>query len=316
MAVKSTSVKRLRGIRPAAVYGPPFQAGPGSEGTFMKRKWLAVLCILAVAALLTGCGGQQETNQTFTEVTQYLGPTPTASPTPTQDTSGGSVFSSNPYMVDTDTDTIAQQAMSEESYQDNGDYDTAAEATTVYPYAGSTPIPLEPVDAPTATPRAALSFTYITYTATSLGVTFDGPAGWVVDESVNGVYTLTEPEQQIKDNQLGIINVYASTVTSTYSTSELEKEIEQRLDDISATNFTEWKPSYTATRYLMGHKGVYANYSGTLADGTEVGGRVHAVSIDNVLYCIEITYPLNFKDDYLEVFSKMRESISRITSST
>ncbi len=294
----------------------------------MRRKWLAVLCLLAVAVLLTGCNGQQDSGtQTFTEVTQYLGPTNTATPSPTANTSSDgnsdSVFSNNPYMVDNtaadaDADFTAADALGEEDSQDNGVYDDTtivygqADAdATVYPYAGSTPIPLLPIDAPTPTPRAPLSFTYVAYNVPSLGLSFEGPAGWVADASVDGIYTLTEPEQQMKDNQLGIVTLSASPVTANYSETELGTEIKSRLNNISATNFVEWKPSYTATRYLMGSKGVYANYSGTLADGTEIGGRLHAVTIDKVLYCIEITYPYGFKDDYLNIFSKVRETISR-----
>ena len=292
----------------------------------MKRKWLAALCLLAVAALLTGCQGQQQTNQVYDEVTQYLGPatdTPAPTATTAADTSGAgdSVFSSNPYVVSDGTDFTETDALGEEDYQDNGVYDGGDTAVnvqadaeaTVYPYAGSTPIPLEPVDAPTPTPRPTLTFTYVTYNVTSLGLTFDGPAGWVPDESVSGVFTLTESEAQIKEGQLGILTITRSPVSGNYSESELTTEIKQRLDAISATNFSVWKPSYTDTRYLMGSKGVYANYSGTMTDGVQVGGRLHAVTLDSNLYCIEIAYPLNYKTDYLNVFAKMRETIKRVS---
>jgi hypothetical protein len=283
----------------------------------MKRKWLAALCLVMIAALLSACDGQQPSNQTFTEVTQYLGPTSTASPVPSAvPADGNSVFSNNPYVANTDQGFSEADALGEEDGQDNGVYDDGAIAngqadTTVYPYAGSSPIPLEPVDAPSPTPRQALSFTYVQYDIPALGLSFEGPAGWVPDTTVSEMYTLTEPEQQIKDGQLGILKLYASPVSSTYTESNLVTEIKQRLSEISATNFTEWKPSYTATRFLLGNKGVYANYSGTLTDGTQVGGRIHAVSVDKVLYCIEIVYPLNFKDDYLSVFAKMRETVKR-----
>ena len=101
-------------------------------------------------------------------------------------------------------------------------------------------------------------------------------------------------------------------VNSNYTEANLTTEIKQRLSTIGSTNFVDWNPSLTATRYLMGGKGVYANYSGTLANGVEVGGRVHATCIDSVLYCIQITYPLNFKDSYLDIFSKVRETITHV----
>ena len=287
----------------------------------MKRKWLAVLCLVMVAALLTGCEGQQQPNQTFAEVTQYLGPAATDTPVPVNNDvsgvsdGGDSVFSNNPYVVDPAADATvdpnAETALGEEDAGDTVVYGQADADATIYPYAGSSPIPLDPVDAPSPTPRSALTFTYVPYDVTSLGVSFDGPAGWVPDDSVSETYTLTEPEAQIKDKQLGIINIYAVPVNSNYNESSLTAEVKQRLSDIGATNFVEWKPSLTATRFLMGGTGVYANYSGTLADGTKVGGRIHATAIENVLYCIQITYPLNFKDDYLNIFSKIRETIKR-----
>ncbi|HNW85726.1 MAG TPA: hypothetical protein PLP25_09745 [Candidatus Limiplasma sp.] len=295
----------------------------------MKRKWLTVLCLLAVAALLTGCDSQQQTGQTFAEVTQYLGPAVTDTPVPVNsdvtgvsdgDTTGDgsdSIFADNPYVVDPSADTAAdpdaQAALGEESGQtsDTVVYGQADADATVYPYAGSSPIPLIPIDAPSPTPRTALAFTYVPYDVTSLGLSFQAPAGWVPDDSVNEMYTLTEPEAQIKDGQLGVINVYAVPVNSNYNDNSLVAEVKQRLSTIGSTNFVEWKPSLTASRYLMGGKGIYANYSGTLANGVQVGGRIHATYIDNVLYCIQITYPLNFKDDYLNVFAQLRESIKR-----
>jgi len=298
----------------------------------MKRKWLAVLCLIAVAALLTGCDGQQQPTQTFAEVTQYLGPAATNTPVPVNNDVTGvsdgsttgdgsdSVFSNNPYIVDPSTDATADPnadaALGEEGAQTGSDasndtivYGQANADSTVYPYAGSSPIPLDPVDAPSPTPRSALAFTYVTYNVATLGLSFDGPADWVADESVSETYTLTEPEAQIKDGQLGIINIYAVPVNSSYNANSLTSEVKQRLSDIGATNFVEWKPSLTATRFLLGGQGVYANYSGTLANGVKVGGRIHAAAIKNVLYCIQITYPLNFKDDYLNIFAKVRETI-------
>ena len=202
----------------------------------MKRKWLTVLCLVVVAMLLTGCDSQQQPNQTFAEVTQYLGPAVTDTPIPVNNDltgvsdgdatngDGSSVFADNPYVVDpsantdtnADANTVADSALGEEGGQ-NSDaivYGQADAEATVYPYAGSSPIPLIPVDAPSPTPRTELAFTYVPYEVTSLGLSFQGPAGWVPDDSVNEMYTLTEPEEQIKDGQLGVINLYAVPVNS------------------------------------------------------------------------------------------------------
>ncbi|NLV57145.1 MAG: hypothetical protein GXY67_00075 [Clostridiales bacterium] len=281
----------------------------------MKRHWKLILSLLVILATLSSCSGQQNPPQQFAEVTQYIGPVAENTPDPQQqaDTSGSSdsIFSNNPFDVSSDGEELT--GAEEEGFGDEEiiDFAAQAEASTPYPYAGSTPIPLDPVDMPSPTPRTELVFAYDTYT-TSLKLTFEGPRGWVPDESIPEQFILTEPDTQVKDKQPGIVKVYAIPVNNDYSESNLKTEVLERLRAISSTNFEEWSPSLTASRYLMGSKGVYANYSGTMADGVKVGGRIHCTTIDKVLYCIEIVYPLAYKDDYLNIFSKVRETIKRV----
>jgi len=280
----------------------------------MKRTALVLACLAAFALLLTGCQGQQQ--ESYNEVTQYIGPAETATPTPaaTEDTTAE--FTEEDALAEenttetTDSDFDAGLAAQTSLFSSSSSGNDAN--ATAYPYTGSTPIPLDPIDAPTPTPQAALNFTYITYSPSTVAVTFEAPAGWIADETYNEVFTLSEPESQIKNGQLGIINVYAVPVVSDYSESQLVAEIKQRLNTIGSLNFTEWNPSYTATRYLMGSMGVYANYTGTLVTGIEVGGRIHATTIDSVLYCIQITYPLDFRTDFMDVFAQLRETIKRV----
>lgn len=293
----------------------------------MKRTILVLLCLAALILLLTSCQGQQQQPQ-YTEVTQYIGPAATNAPAttapPAAETPADTTAAD---MVDeyTQSDILTEEENSLTDAAGTFDFDpgyaaqtnlfssnTTSDANaTAYPYTGSSPIPLDPIDAPTPTPQAPLNFTYITYSPASVGVTFDAPAGWVADDSYSEVFTLTEPESQMKNGQLGIISIYAVPVNGDYSESQLVQEIKQRLSTIGSLNFAQWKPSLTATRYLMGSMGVYANYSGTLVTGIEVGGRIHATTIDSVLYCIQITFPLSFKEDFLDVFSQLRESIKR-----
>ena len=294
----------------------------------MKRTALVLLCLSVLVFLLTGCQGQQQ-GDVFNEVTQYIGlaetvSTETAAPAAADDTiiSSAAIDDTAAYteedimgeeadsMMEADTTEYVDANYEVQTSLFSSSEDTAV-AATAYPYTGTTPIPLNPVDAPTPTPQAPLNFTYITYSPTNIGVSFEAPAGWVADETYNEVFTLSEPATQIKDGQRGIINVYAIPVSSDYSEAELVTEIKQRLNTIGSLNFSEWRPSLTATRYLMGSMGVYANYYGTLVTGIEVGGRIHATTIDNVLYCIQITYPLAFRDDFMDVFAQLRETISR-----
>ena len=292
----------------------------------MKRMALVLVCLAALGLLLTGCQGQPKENL-YTEVTQYIGPAVTAAPTATI-AATDAVDADTQY---TEEDIINEETNSELEATNIGDannsfdpglaaqtslFSTSTQsgvAATTYPYAGSSPIPLNPVDAPTPTPQAPLNFTYISYSPSTVGVSFEAPAGWIADDTYNEVFTLAEPEAQMKNGQLGILNIYAVPVTSNYTESELVQEIKQRLNTIGSLNFSSWKPSLTATRYLMGTMGVYANYTGTLITGVEVGGRIHAVTIDNVLYCIQVTYPLSYRDDFLAVFSHLRQTIKRTT---
>ena len=299
----------------------------------MKRQWKMLLCLLMVLVALNSCSSPapEDIEPVFAEATQYLGPTslPTEPPplepddfdSNDSDPQDPSVFAINPFIVNTtEEDYESMNPMSEEDtdsediysedYSAQAVYSYIDPAATPYTYAGSTPIPLDPIDMPPPTPKPELVFTYIPYNLPSLRLEFSGPAGWVPDETGNEVFVLTEPQAQVKDGQPGVIKIYASPVTSDYSESNLKTDVTQRLNELSV-NFDVWDPSLTASRFLMGSRGVYANYSGTLFSGVKVGGRIHSTCIDKVLYTIEITYPLDFRNDYLNAFTEMRSSIKR-----
>ena len=297
----------------------------------MKRLWKIALCLALALIALTACSGGEQPNsgsQIYAEATQYLGPvaateTPTEAPqesaAPDSGANGGVSIFDNPYL---DEESISpEDALSEENYIDP--YDTGADtgsllvagnvsggAGTAYPYAGATPIPLTPVDLPTPTPHPELTFNYATYTAGSLGLSFDCPSGWLVDESQTDVFVLTEPETQMHDGQQCIITISAEPVTANYSEKDLKKQVTQRLKEIGSVNFTVWNPSLTASRTLMDSKGVYANYTGTLANGIEVAGRILYASANNKLYGVEMVYPRDYRDDYLNIFAKIRDTIA------
>ena len=290
----------------------------------MKRNWKLIVCLLLAASLLTACSGTPS-GEDFPDITQNIGPTatPTAAPTAppvvegdviSPDEGGESIFSQNPYLEDefTEADALAEEDYIDPEFGVLESFATPEPAGTVYPYAGSTPIPLNPVDMPTPTPKPDLSFTYAQYIASTVGVTFDGPANWQVNESQSSIFVLSEPTNQVKDGQQTTITLSAEPIGSDYSQSELETHVEQRLDTIGGLQFTSFKPSYTATRHMLGSTGVYANYSGTLTDGTEVGGRIQYVSVDGTLYGLEIVFPLGFKDDFIDVFGEIRGSLKFI----
>lgn len=178
-----------------------------------------------------------------------------------------------------------------------------------YAYAGATPLPLDPIDMPTPTPRPKLTFEYQTYEATKLGLKFDGPVGWIVDDSANDTFTLTEPEK--RDNYTAFMTFYKVPVNKQYTASDMERAVNDMLENIKSTNFSnDFKPSYTASRTLIGHDGVYANYEGTLVDGTRVRGRVHVTCIDKVLYSLHMSHAAAYNTEYLQNHAKLRSTIA------
>ena len=291
----------------------------------MKHQLKLALCLLMAAVMLTACsgGGSSSTQTVFPEITQNLGIPATAVPTaePTQEPAPevedeGSVFTDNPYMEEpeyTEADPIAEEDFQEPFDLSNslsGNY-TVVEKTE-HTYAGSTPIPLDPVDMPTPTPKPPISFSYIPYTAGTLGLTFEAPSGWIADDSLTEVYTVTEPAELMNGDQRCVITIVAVPVNNNYDQKDLEKEVKARLNDISATNFSTWEPSLTATRRLMGTTGVYANYSGELVNGVKLGGRIHYVCSNSMLYGVEIMYPREYREDYMNIFDKIRDTLSTI----
>jgi len=295
----------------------------------MKRNWKLIVCLLAALFALTACSSKPDPED-FPDIVQSIGPGGTSAAAPSQPTDapqtnegvagstapgGDSIFADNPYLEDqtfTEEDVLAEEDYIDPEYGVLDSFATDEPVGTVYPYAGSTPIPLNPVDMPTPTPKPDLTFTYAQYIASTVGVTFDGPAGWQVNESQSSVFVLSEPTTQIKDGQQCIITISAEPIGSNYSQRELETHVEYRLDTIGGAQFTDFKPSYTATRHMLGSSGVYANYSGRLTDGTEVGGRIQYVSIDGTLYGLEIVFPEGFRGDFIDLFGEIRSSMGFI----
>lgn len=273
----------------------------------MKKTMLALLLCLCVAALSACSGGGND---------RYSPGEGDSLTQPTQNVSGAA------------TDAPP----SGETDYDSGDYDPASEeglgaedpslganlaqtpvytaAPTVYSqFAGATAVPVDPIDKPTPTPVPPLTFTYQVYDATNLGLSFEGPIGWVTDDSAAEDFVIYNPDPAM--DYMATMTLHASAVTNDYSESELNSYVKTWLNTIGATGFSDYSPSNTASRTLLGHNGTYANYSGTLTDGTKVAGRIHAVCVNRVLYTVHITYPLAYRDTYVDnVYHKLRETIT------
>lgn len=175
-------------------------------------------------------------------------------------------------------------------------------------YAGATPVVIDPIDKPTPTPLPPLTFTYQVYDATNLRLSFEAPVGWSVDNAQGDTFVLTNPARGV-DYQAQIV-VRAVSVDTQYDKGGLKQVIEGMLDTVGENGFVKYSPSNTAERTLMDNTGIYANYTGTLQNGAEVAGRVHATCINKVLYTVHISYPKGYTETYKDnVYAQLRKTI-------
>lgn len=181
-------------------------------------------------------------------------------------------------------------------------------------HAGSTPIPLDPVDMPPPTERPDLTFTFATYTAANLGITFESVAGYIVDDSNPDVYILTEPPEMQKDNYSVVFTFSRNAVTNNYTMNNLRTDIRNFAADLGKVNYQEWRVSDTAERTLLGKPGYYITYRGVLFDGTIVRGRVHMALLDNNrVLSIHYTGPGEYNTDYSNnVFTRIRSTLKAL----
>lgn len=180
-------------------------------------------------------------------------------------------------------------------------------------YAGSTPIPLNPIDMPTPTPRTPLSFTYDTYTASRLGISFESVAGYEVDESLQDSFVLREPANQQKDNKGVVITLTVASVSNRYDKNDVKKDVTAKLKDLGSINYQSWRPTNPAERNLLKAPGYYADYRGVMMDGTIIRGRVHmALLPGNKLLTLHIEHPAEYNTDYIGVYTHIRNTMKTI----
>lgn len=261
----------------------------------MKKARLIPL-LLAAALLLAGCGGPGGTKTTEEPALQ---PPPLDEPSAAPDTGVEGLPEGYDPSLEEDKDGEMVSG-------------SAADATEV-PHAGATPILLDPIDLPTGTPRPPLTFTYAAYTATGLGLTFESVAGYTVDDSTPNTYVLHEPPEQTKDNHPVSITFTMSPVVASYKSADVRRDLLAKVAELGQVNYKKWEPTYTAERTLLDRPGYYVNYRGVLLDGTIVRGRVHmALLPGNRVLMIHISYPGWYGNDYIGVFTHIRNTIKTI----
>ncbi len=264
------------------------------------NKRLMIIVIILAALMLTACqpgGGTPAADQNT--------PTPTPAAQP------------NPLEVPTEAPAIEglPEGYDPASEEDAGmiTADTQVDELGVPLYAGATPIPLDPIDMPTPTPRQALTFTFASYTASKLGLTFESVAGYNVDDSQPDTFILTEPAEQQKDNVTVQFILQQSTVTANFSQNNIKQDVRTYVTDLGKVNYKDWRLYDTAERTLMGKQGYYVNYRGVMHDDTVVRGRVHMALMDNnKLLMLHFVCPANFNSDYTKVYGHIRDTLKAI----
>ncbi len=262
----------------------------------LKKKLILALCLLASALMLCACsGGGNGADSVTAAPTQNSALVVTAAPAESKDYMSGLPAGYDPASEENGTE------------YDGGDYDEMGRSV----YAGATPIPLDPVDKPTATPRPELTFNYKEYTASAFGLKFEIPYDWNADDSVSGTLVFTDPNTL--DNVNATLTITVTTVASTYNADDIKSDLTAELAALGQYNYTEWKTTTAEKRTLVGGDGYYANYRGVLYDGTIVRGRVHMAIINgNRRIEVVMNCPGWFNSSYTNVFTHFRNTIAYV----
>ena len=262
------------------------------------KKLTCALGLLLCLCLLAGCSGGDGTGKTFEVVTE-----------PTQNTLGSLNATDTPTQAPTSVpDPIAEEIVP--------DLVTSIPDPVVFTdvprmdseYAGATPVVIDPIDKPTPTPLPALSFAaYQVYDATKLHLSFEAPAGWLINDEQDGIFVVTNPDTSV--DYAASITVQVRSTATTYGTDDLKTEVKAMLSTLQSV-FASFSVSNTASRSLLGTDGIYADYTATMDDGTRVAGRVQAVAIGKSLYVVHFSWPRDYNETYKDtVYAQFRKTL-------
>ena len=280
----------------------------------MSRKTIiSLLLVLCSVLLLTGC----QQRETFPTTPQQYSEPQAAAPTAVS-ADAQNIFGETPVPVSINFDDGSYDPASEEGGSQEaveswtaGTNDEALITAALFmesEYAGATPVLIDPVDKPTPTPLPPLTFTYATYEASALHLTFEAPAGWLPDDSATDTYVLTNPDTSM--DYAASLSIRTIPVSKTYTKNELIKEIKGILDTIGSEGFSKFDRSNTAGRKFMNADGIYANYTGTTLDGVKAAGRVIIACNNKTLYVLHVSYPQGYTKTYVDgVYDRFRHSV-------
>ena len=271
-----------------------------------KKRILCLALVLCAALVMTAC--QQK--ETFPTTVQQ----PTAAPATEAPQDPQNIFGDTPIpqQIDFDDgnyDPTQEEGGNEELIPMAGAQEALTPAPTVKgEYAGATPVLIDPIDKPTATPLPPLTFVYDKYESAALHMSFEAPAGWLTDDSAPDTLTLTNPDPSM--DYAATLSIRLAPVSKNYNKNELIKEVKNTLDTLGSEGFAKFERSNTAGRKFMNSDAIYANYTGTTLDGVKVGGRLIIACVNKMLYILNVSYPQGYTKTYVDgVYDKFRHTV-------
>lgn len=256
----------------------------------MKKTAALLSLLLCVSLLLSGCAREQVVYQ---EVN-------VAQPTAFRQAD----------ILNTATETPKPEisfpdASEEEPQQSQPVYQTAAvQPVEQSRYAGSTPIPLDPVDMPTPTPRPDITFEYETYQA-AIGYSFEAPVGWEITQDDSNGFILTDPET--RDGVNGQLIITVARVDSGYKVNQLKSELTNQLNEIKR-NYVEWRIWSPDSRKLMNYDGFYNRYRGVTYDGVVVRGLIHVCLSERRIITLSYKASGYYDTSYSRMYNRVKNS--------
>lgn len=258
----------------------------------MKKRLILIALLLAAVLLLSACSSAPENNNTQTNNTAV------GQVAPMDNTAANNAAANAAAAAKEEEDKLLTSSL----YDANGNRI----------YAGATPVPIDPVDLPTATPRPELTFTYDWYTASKLGISFRSAVGYTVSDGLSDTYILTEPAVAVRDNYPCTISLTVTAITKNHNVADVKTDLANFLQN-EGRQYEKWQTWTAESRSLMDGKGYYNNYRGVLADGTIVRGRVHmAIISENQLLTLHISCPGGYNSSYMKIYDQIRSSIQPV----
>ncbi len=274
----------------------------------ISKKTMLFFVLVIVLAVFSGC--QPKNKEIFQEAgktTPVVQKDALATPEPVPEET---VVPEDYYITDESLDAVdlPYNPLDEEetdAYNAQGVYNEFGQSV----YAGTTPIPIDPVDMPTPTPRPDLVFNYTAAMSSKLGLQFEMPNDWVVITDSDTTFAIQDPTE--RDNKRATLTITVAPVASNYSMSAVKEDLGNTLKNLQKS-YVEWQNMISDKRTLMEAEGYYNTYRGVMYDGTIVRGLVHIVAENGKEYTVHLEAPGWFNSSYLKVYTKLRNTLKAI----